>query len=195
MANDDLKKFAHSLGTSVAHDAPHALWTTEFAGGVRIDPADVKAAFVMMVANVSRLLQTDADVLTSAVQTGQASNPERGCLNFLTARHALDPFTIPRMFDPMEWPDEETVNQGRYQSIRVNHFRDRNIHWLRALPESSRRAHPLDAPAGRSKECGVGVGGEDGAEGVHRLRRPASGTGHRRVAAARAEAAGAFFGA
>ena len=122
---------AHSLGTAVAHDALHALWTTEFDGGVRISPADVKAAFVMMVANVSRVLETDADVLTSTVQPGKASNPDRGCLNFVTARHALDPFTIPRMFDPEEWPDAETVQQGRYRSLRVNHFRARNIHGLK----------------------------------------------------------------
>ncbi len=136
VVNDDLNKFqdakwgvlAHSLGTAVAHDALHALWTTELAGGARVDPADVKAAFVMMVANVSRLLETDVDVLTSVVQPGKPSDPERGCLNFLTVRHALDPFTIPQMFDPAAWPDEETVQQGRYQSIRVNHFRDRNIH-------------------------------------------------------------------
>ena len=57
---------AHSLGTAVAHDALHALWTTEF-DGVGISPADVKAAFVIMVANVSRVLETDADVLTSTV--------------------------------------------------------------------------------------------------------------------------------
>ena len=120
---------AHSLGTAVAHDALHALWTTQF-DGVGISPADVKAAFVMMVANVSRVLETDADVLTSTVQPGKASNPNRGCLNFVTARHALDPFTIPRMFDPEEWPDAETVQQERYRSIRVNHFRDRNIHGL-----------------------------------------------------------------
>jgi len=137
--NADLKKnqdarwgvLAHSLGTAVAHDSLHALWTTEFDSGIKISPADVKAAFVMMVANVSRVLETDADVLTSAVQPGKASNKVRGCLNFLTVRHALDPFTIPRMFDPEEWPDAETVEQGRYQSIRVNHFRERNIHGLK----------------------------------------------------------------
>lgn len=137
--NADLKKdqdvrwgvLAHSLGTAVAHDALHALWTTQFGPGVAISPADVKAAFVVMVANVSRALETDADVLTSTVQPGKASNATRGCLNFVTARHALDPFTIPRMFDPEEWPDAETVQQGRYRSIRVNHFRDRNIHGLK----------------------------------------------------------------
>jgi len=122
---------AHSLGTAVAHDALHALWTTTFPGGEQFSPADVKAAFVMMVANVSRLLETDVDVLESAVQPGKASNETRGCLNFLSARHALDPFTIPRMFDPLQWPDAETVEQGRYRSIRVSHFREANIHGLK----------------------------------------------------------------
>jgi hypothetical protein len=120
----------HSLGSAVAHDALHALWTTEFPCGIRFDPADVKADFVMMVGNLSRLLETDVDVLKSAVQPGRSSSPTRGCLNFLTARHALDPFTIPRMFDPQDWPDRETVEQGRYRSIRVTHFRNRNVHAL-----------------------------------------------------------------
>lgn len=119
---------AHSMGTSVAHDALHALWTTTFKDGSKFPPADVKAAFVMMVANVSRLLQTDIDVLKSIVQPGTSADQTRGCLNFLTVRHALDPFTVPRKFDPVEWPDAKTVEQERYRSIRVQHFRDRNIH-------------------------------------------------------------------
>lgn len=135
VVNADLNQFqdarwgvlAHSLGTAVAHDALHALWTTELAGE-RVGPDKVKAAFVMMVANVSRVLETDVSVLKSVVQPGTASNKDRGCENFVTVRHALDPFTIPRMFDPPAWPDPETVAQGRYQSIRVTHFRDRNIH-------------------------------------------------------------------
>lgn len=136
VVNADLKKnqqarwgvVGHSLGTAVAHDALHALWATDFGGGVRFEPADVKADFVMMIANVSRVLETDVDVLESLVQPGKPSIATRGCLNFLTARHALDPFTVPRMFDPQDWPDSETVTSGRYQSIRVNHFRDKNIH-------------------------------------------------------------------
>ena len=60
------------------------------------DPADVKAAFVMMVANVSRVLETDVDVLLSAVQPGKPSNSRSGdASHFVTVRHALDPFTIP----------------------------------------------------------------------------------------------------
>jgi len=134
--NKDLNEFqdcrwgvlAHSLGTSVAHDALHSLWTSQFDNGAKFPPADVKAAFVMMVANVSRLLQTDVDVLDSVVQPGTGSAKDRGCLNFLTVRHALDPFTVPRKFDPVDWPDALTVEQGRYQSIRVQHFRERNVH-------------------------------------------------------------------
>ena len=136
VVNDDLKKLqdcrwgvlAHSMGKAVTHDTLHALWTTKFADGVEFSQADVKAAFVMMVANVSRVLETEVDVLESVVQPGKPSDVSRGCLNFVTARHALDPFTIPRMFDPQVWPDADTVEQGRYQSIRVNHFRDPNIH-------------------------------------------------------------------
>jgi hypothetical protein len=120
----------HSLGTAVAHDALHALWTTEFPGGIRFDPADIKADFVMMLGNLSRLLETDINVLGSAVQPGKTSSPARGCLNYLTVRHALDPFTVPRMFDPQDWPDRETVEQGRYRSIRVTHLRHRNVHAL-----------------------------------------------------------------
>jgi hypothetical protein len=135
--NDDLNDvqqcrwavLAHSLGTSVAHDALHALWTSELDGN-RFRPADLKANFVMMLANVSRVLETNIDVLKSAVQPGRASNKTRGCLNFITVRHFLDPFTIPRMFDPMDWPDAQTVKDGRFVSLRLRHFRDTNIHGL-----------------------------------------------------------------
>ena len=180
---------AHSLGTAVAHDALHALWTTVFPDGSRFDPADVKAAFVMMVANVSRILETDVDALTSVVQPGRPSNADRGCLNYVTARHALDPFTIPRMFDPEQWPDAATVAQGRYQSVRVNHFRERNIHGLRHY-----LAHPaVHIPLMRllaDRKSVISVSEEKGgADGVHGFRRGPSRGGDDRAEAAGTHAA------
>lgn len=120
---------AHSLGTAVTHDTLHAMWTTGIPGGSGFDPANIKARFVMMIANVSRVLETDVDVLLdSTVKPGTAASTDRGALRYVTARHRLDPFTIPRMFDPQDWPDAATVNQKRYTALEVSHIHDRNVH-------------------------------------------------------------------
>lgn len=130
-ANETWSMIAHSLGTAVAHDALDTLWTGQLPGdgaGTGLSAAQNKAQLVMMVANVSRVLETSPDVYESTVRPGDANDPASGCFHYLSTRHSLDPFTIPRRFDPVNWPSPDSIEQGRYLPLRVWHLHDANVH-------------------------------------------------------------------
>lgn len=121
---------AHSLGTAVAHDALDMLAVGNVPGlpVSPFDPRVEQAQVIAMVANVSRVLEHGFDVYRSAVQPGRAGQSGRSSLRFLNFRHFLDPFTIPRMFRPQNWPDAETVAAGRYEYVEVEHIHQVNVH-------------------------------------------------------------------
>lgn len=120
---------AHSLGTSVAHDTLHALYTEEIDG--RTLAGITKARVVAMVSNVSRLLEEKSvDVYRSVVHPG--AQPDDGvCRYFLNIKHEWDPFPRPQEFRPLDdWPDVLTRQQGRYVPITINAFQSKDIHSL-----------------------------------------------------------------
>jgi hypothetical protein len=122
---------AHSLGTAVTHDALDMLFSSRLPDSGRdpLSPAHHRAEVVMMVANVSRVLETVVGgVYNSLVQPGPDEVVGRGCRYYLTARHRLDPFTTPKPFDPGDWPDLAAVQQGRFRNILVNHIHEANVH-------------------------------------------------------------------
>lgn len=118
---------AHSLGTAVAHDALHALFTQTVNGQTLAGKA--KAHLVMMVANVSRLLEeAKVDVYKSAVRPGGA-NTDGVCGHYINARHEWDPIPIPKAFRPLDdWPDVVTRAEKRYVQVAINAFQHKNIH-------------------------------------------------------------------
>lgn len=129
-ANESWSVIAHSLGTAVAHDALDMLWTGKLPGGqaTGFSAAQNKAQLVMMVANVSRVLETTPDVYESTVRPGDAADPDSGCFFFLNARHDLDPFTRPRMFAPRDWPTPGAISEGIYWPVEIWHIHQKNVH-------------------------------------------------------------------
>jgi hypothetical protein len=121
---------AHSLGTSVAHDALDMLATGDVPGAAvnAFDPKHEQAVLVAMVANVSRVLETIPDAYRSSVQPGKGGQAGRCCRGFLNVRHFLDPFTIPRMFHPQDWPDADTAARKLYRYVEVQHVHQVNVH-------------------------------------------------------------------
>ncbi len=129
---------AHSLGTSVLHDSLNMLFTgvlpTGTPTGFRPDQAQAQA--IIMVSNVSRLLQTRPHVLeadpnspnVTTVLPGYGGQAGRGCRRYVTVRHSLDPFNWFQAFNPIVWPDAPTMAQGRYVPIRVEHIQQVNVH-------------------------------------------------------------------
>lgn len=116
---------AHSLGTSVAHDALHQLWNTQEQFG-NVLP---KASFVFQVANVSRALEWAADVYLSHVKPAPRSDRRTACVRYVDVHHKWDPFPMVRPFRPEGW-------QG-FQEIGVDHWADLNVHGF---------SHYLDHP-------------------------------------------------
>lgn len=123
---------SHSLGTAVSHDTLHALYNTPIPGAndSPLSPADTRPRVIAMVANVSRVLQTNVKVYDSLVRP--SIDKTRGlCDYYLSARHQLDVFTIPKQFDPDDsWPDSVTRNAGRCQFVVTSAITDKNVHAL-----------------------------------------------------------------
>lgn len=131
-ANETWSVIAHSLGTAVVHDALDMLWTGTLpgGGGTGFSAAQNKAQLVMMVSNVSRVLETSPDVYESTVRPGDAFDAGAGCFHFLNARHRYDPFALPRRFDPLAWPRPDSIALGRYLPVEVDHIHQSNVHSL-----------------------------------------------------------------
>jgi len=114
---------AHSLGTAVAHDTLHAM----YSGGT-LPPSVTRPRVVAMIANVSRILQTDADVYSSGVSPCVDST--KGiCDYFLNVRHRWDPIPVPRAFQPVaDWPDDATHHANRFLDLLVTPIEQKNVH-------------------------------------------------------------------
>ncbi len=131
-ANDERPKWsmiAHSLGTAVAHDSLHALFTGTVDGQTLA--GTTKAHVLMMAANVSRLLEQKlVDAYRSVVRPG--AQPADGvCRVYLNAKHDWDPIPRPREFRPLDdWPDLPTRQEGRFVPISINAFQSKNVHAL-----------------------------------------------------------------
>ena len=113
---------AHSLGTSVAHNVLNTLYTTGLDGDPPFTTEQTRPQIIMMVANVSRILQRPgAKVYETPVHPGMSSIGAV-CNYYLNVRHRLDPFTIPMAFDPDNWPSGATYSKDKYQHIRPSHI-------------------------------------------------------------------------
>jgi len=128
-ANARFSVMGHSLGTSVIHDALAELGTATHidqnvnSHGVK----NLRFDSIHMLANVSRILQTKPKAYESVVRPGPRNAQDRYCLRMYSHRHELDPFTLPKPFEPVSWG-------GAFRSTRLRHYRGWNIHgWLHYL--------------------------------------------------------------
>lgn len=130
-SSKDVHIVAHSLGTAVTHDALAKIYGTntfEDPNLPRLNPRTSPIGSLHQVANVSRLLQSFVKVGSSIVRPGS-----RGCLGmFNEYRHKLDPFTVPRAFDPTnngEWIS--TVDfDDIYELATASEVTEANTHGL-----------------------------------------------------------------
>ncbi len=121
---------AHSLGTSVAHDTLNDLYHTAIPGrpNLFLSTGDTSAELVMMVANVSKVLET-SPVYSSYVRPGKTTLPDRVCRYYFSVAHRRDPFTWFKSFDPpAPWPD--VASSGNFKALLVRHILDWNVHDL-----------------------------------------------------------------
>ena len=116
---------AHSMGTAVAHDCLHLLGTVRWGGHANpLSPRHWRFQHVFMVANTSRLLQTDdaqmAKAYRSIVRPGGVEDPASYCATYWNFRHETDPVPFPRSFEPVGWT--------KTTDVRIRHYYDPNIH-------------------------------------------------------------------
>lgn len=127
-AGDNVSVIAHSMGTSVLHDVLHLVGSKETLGGVpnAFRARNFRLTNIIMLANVSRLLQTqDAEMkpaYTSIVRPGRLADAESYCSRYLNFRHEADPIPFPRMFEPVDFDPQ------RYSNIVIRHYWQANVH-------------------------------------------------------------------
>lgn len=128
---------AHSLGTVVTHDCLHQLGVVKWGGVTNVfGPTHWRFKSIFMIANTSRLLQTEHKAYHSIVRPGPNSDSNSYCFRYLNFRHELDPVPYPWMFDPIGW--------GKfYKSIIVQHYRDFGIHGLEHYLDNPRVHIPI----------------------------------------------------
>lgn len=120
---------AHSLGTSIAHDALAEMGVVERIGDDinTFNTQNFRFASIHMIANVSRLLQTKPKAYESVVRPGSNRTKNRYCGRMYCHRHELDPITMPKPFDPVAWGND-------FELTNLRHYRGWNVHgWLHYL--------------------------------------------------------------
>lgn len=123
---------AHSLGTSVAHDALALLGSAPQDGSRAFLAGNFRFANYFAVANVSKVLETAPAVYASVVHPDTAAPSAAYLTRYYNFRHLLDPFPAVGPFLPPGWGDDYRPVEG------LDHIRDFNVHDLE---------HYLDAPA------------------------------------------------
>jgi hypothetical protein len=126
---------AHSLGTAVIHDSLHLLGATEWDDEIAnvMGPPHTRFQSLFMLANTSRILQSDIDVTDSIVcPVGGHGDQNREYLDqYVNVFHKYDPITL-------MWQVNGKSLGSNFQQINLSHFRDVNIHDFN---------HYLDHPA------------------------------------------------
>lgn len=133
---------AHSLGTAVTHDTLHAMYTQPGTAGA-LPPSVTRCKVLAMLANVSRMLETGAEVYTSVVRPNV--DPASGvCDYFINACHEWDPIPVPKQFRPPDdWLNVETRHDNRYQSLFINAIESEDVHDLKHYLKNPKIHIPL----------------------------------------------------
>lgn len=117
----------HSLGTSVVHDTLESVYKKydTHKREKNLEPTLHRLGSVHLVGNVSSVLQSFMHVDKSLVRPN-------GCTQaYYQYRHAVDPFTWPSPFDPIEngfWTSGSIADEAQYRSLRPTAVMGVNTH-------------------------------------------------------------------
>jgi hypothetical protein len=120
---------AHSLGTGVAHDTLHEMFSAPGKMQTKLGQLVFPSALVML-ANVSRVLESDIDVYTSLVAPGAPADPHRFAVRqYINAFHEFDPIPAPSPFEPVStWPAPAVRDDALYTHRRISDIEDLDAH-------------------------------------------------------------------
>ena len=122
---------AHSLGTIVTHDVLHALdSTTPNQAGISILDSMVPAANVVaMIANVTKIMETDVDVYESLIVPSSAVQMHSACFRYMSCNNQFDPFVNPEPFDPAgHTPWDVALANESFLDIETENVHHLNVH-------------------------------------------------------------------
>jgi len=129
---------AHSLGTAVVHDTLHKLYQNDFTqkekakAGLdkhQVDPEENQLDSIFLIANVSRIVGGGKDPYQSVVKPGTGGI----CHQMVNVRHVLDPFTLPKPFNPPvngSWVPTPDLANKVFRLIETKAVTDFNVHSL-----------------------------------------------------------------
>jgi len=127
----EISIIAHSLGTSVIHDAVNAMYNIQFDNGKTLSPGNFRFHTIAMIGNVSRTLETRWTAYKSLVRQGHDNSDNYVTDYFLSTSHKLDPLVAFRKFSPdKNWPESETIAEGRLAVIEPKIIAHYNVHDL-----------------------------------------------------------------
>jgi len=120
---------AHSLGTSVAHDTLHEMFSAPGKMQTTLGQLTFPSALVML-ANVSRVLESDIDVYSSLVAPGAPADPARFAVRqYINAFHEFDPIPAAAPFEPVStWPAPGVRDDGLYTHRRISDIENLDVH-------------------------------------------------------------------
>lgn len=109
---------AHSLGTSVIHDTLHEMYNKDYANNEMADKLG-KITYpdgLVMLSNVSRVLESDYPVYKSMVSPGAPTRNTSACRCYANIRNAWDPISAVKKFNPSDkWPDIDVRKLDLYK--------------------------------------------------------------------------------
>jgi hypothetical protein len=120
---------AHSLGTSVAHDTLHEMFSaTAQRSEIALGQLTFPNALVML-ANVSRVLESDIDVYSSIVAPGAPAAPRFAVRHYVNAFHEWDPIPAAAPFEPVStWPAPAVREDGLFTNVRISDIEELDVH-------------------------------------------------------------------
>ncbi len=137
----DAHIIAHSLGTSVIHDTLLCISHNKLSGEFT-HPRNLRWETLVMVANVSRLLQAwqrvSSQIPVAKFKVHASAVRPHGTdalvKSYINLRHRADPFTWPREFDPEDWDSRafKPLEVKRYDELKQVHDFDTYIDQPRA---------------------------------------------------------------
>lgn len=122
---------AHSMGTSVVHDALHEAYSDHPTKHGEKLSGITRPTLLAMIANVSRRLETDCDVYKSRTRPGNPDDIEAACRYYLNAFHTWDPIPQAKAFRPAaHWPSLAIRALDLYVDTEISEIEQVNVHDL-----------------------------------------------------------------
>lgn len=131
-AGTKVSVLAHSLGTSIAHDAINVIYhPPQVHAKPKLTTGNFRFHAIIQLANNSRALESKWSAYNSFVRPGikDSDGGQYVATRMLSASHKYDPLAALRGFNPIDnWPNAETVKEKRMVLVNPSIIQHWNVH-------------------------------------------------------------------